>query len=52
MERSSEMVKIAIPVQEISKFLEKSLYFCMLIEKINQNPFVGIVGNNYKDHRP
>ena len=29
------MAKIAIPVQEISESSEKSLYFCMLIEKIN-----------------
>ena len=33
--RSSEMAKIAIPAQEISENLEKSLYFCALIEKIN-----------------
>ena len=33
--RSSEMAKIAISAQEISKKSEKSLYFCMLIEKIN-----------------
>ena len=33
--RSSEMAKIAIPAQEISENSEKSLYFCMLIEKIN-----------------
>ena len=29
------MAKIAIPVQEISEFLEESLYFCVLIEEIN-----------------
>ena len=46
------MAKIAIPIQEISKFLEKSLFFCTLIEKINQNPFVDIIGYNYKDHQP
>ena len=39
--RSSEMAKIAIPVQEISKNLEQSLYFCVLIEITNLNPFVG-----------
>ena len=33
--RSSEMAKIAIPAQEISENLEKSLYFCALIEEIN-----------------
>ena len=33
--RSSEMAKIAIPAQEISKNLEKLLYFCALIEEIN-----------------
>ena len=32
---SSEMAKISRPVQEISKFSEQSLYYCMLIEKIN-----------------
>ena len=35
IERSSEMAKIAIPVQEISKNSEQSLYFCVLLEKIN-----------------
>ena len=39
---SSEMAKIARPVQEISEFLEQSLYFCTLIEKINKFPFVVI----------
>ena len=29
------MAKIAIPAQDISENLEKSLYFCALIEKIN-----------------
>ena len=32
---SSEMAKITRPAQEISKFSEQSLYYCMLIEKIN-----------------
>ena len=35
IKRSSEMAKIAIPVQEISENLEQSLYFCVLIENIN-----------------
>ena len=35
VKRSSEMAKIAITVQEISEFSEKSLYFCTLIEKTN-----------------
>ena len=52
IKRSSEMAKIAIPVQEISENSEQSLYFCALIEKINFNPFVDIVGNNYEDHQP
>ena len=42
--RSSEMAKIAISAQEISENSEKSLYFCALIEEINENPFVDIVG--------
>ena len=46
------MAKIAIPAQEISENLEKSLYFCALIEEINLNPFVDILGYNYKDHHP
>ena len=33
--RSSETAKIAISAQEISEKLEKLLYFCVLIEKIN-----------------
>ena len=33
--RSSEMAKIGIPAQKISKNSEKSLYFCALIEEIN-----------------
>ena len=32
---SSEMAKIARPVQKISEFSEQSLYYCALIEKIN-----------------
>ena len=39
---SSEMAKIARPVQEISEFLEQSLYYCVLIEKINKFLFVVI----------
>ena len=39
---SSEMAKIARPVQEISEFLEQSLYYCALIEKINIFLFVVI----------
>ena len=50
--RSSEMAKIAIPAQEISENSEKSLYFCALIEEINFNPFVDILGYNYEDHHP
>ena len=50
--RSSEMAKIAIPAQEISENSEKSLYFCALIEEINLNPFVDILGYNYEDHHP
>ena len=46
------MAKIAIPAQEISENLEKSLHFCMLIEEINLNPFVDILGYNYEDHHP
>ena len=33
--RSSEMAKIAIPAQEISEKLQKSSFFCVLIEEIN-----------------
>ena len=29
------MAKIARPVQENSEYLEQSLYYCALIEKIN-----------------
>ena len=36
------MAKLARPVQEISEFLEQSLYYCVLIEKINKFPFVVI----------
>ena len=39
------MAKIARPVQEISKFLEQSLYGCVLIEKINKFLFVVIFSN-------
>ena len=39
---SSEMAKMSRPVQGISKFLEQSLYYCTLIEKINKNSFVVI----------
>ena len=39
---SSEMAKIARPVQEISEFSEHSLYLCVLIEKINKFLFVVI----------
>ena len=42
MKSSSEMAKISRPVQEISKFLEQSLYYCALIEKIDKNSFVVI----------
>ena len=52
IKKSSEMAKIAIPTQEISENLEKSLYFCALIEEINENPFVDIVGYTMKDHHP
>ena len=44
---SSEMAKIARPVQEISEFLEQSLYYCALIEKINNFLFVKIFSNIY-----
>ena len=50
--RSSEMAKIAIPAQETSEKSEKSLYFCALIEEINLNPFIDIVGYTTKDHHP
>ena len=50
--RSSEMAKIAIPAQEISENSEKSMYFCVLIEEINLNPFIDILGYNYEDHHP
>ena len=33
--RSSEMAKIARPVQEISEVSEQSLHYCTLMEKIN-----------------
>ena len=52
VKKSSEMAKIAIPAQEISENLEKLLYFCVLIEEINENPFVDIVGYTTKDHHP
>ena len=42
------MAKIAIPAQEISKNSEKSLYFCALIEEINENLFIDIVGYTTK----
>ena len=47
IKRSSEMAKIAIPAQDISENSEKSMYFCVLIEEINLNPFVDILGYNY-----
>ena len=43
IKRSSEMAKFAIPAQEISENLEKSLYFCALIKEINLYPLVDIL---------
>ena len=43
---SSEMAKIARPVQEIPKILEQSLYYCVLIENINHFLFVDIFSKN------
>ena len=52
IKKSSKMAKIAIPAQEISENSGKLLYFCVLIEEINENPFVDIVGHTTKDHHP
>ena len=47
------MAKIAIPAQESSEKLEKSLWFCVLIEKINLYTFVDIfLGYYYEDVHP
>ena len=45
---SSEMAKIARPVQEISEFLEQSLYYCTLIEKINKFLFFVVIFSKIK----
>ena len=46
------MAKFAIPAQEISEKLEKSLRFSALIKEINLNIFVDILGHNYEDLHP
>ena len=46
------MAKIAIPAQEFSETSEKSLRPCALIEKINLNNFVDILGYNYEEDHP